>query len=451
MKLQPGSVIAGKYSVTGVLGEGGMGTVYQGRHIEIGYLVAIKVLREDHLGDNDSVSRFHAEARAVAKLRTKHVAKVFDVGTLESGLPFLVMEFLEGGDLEAELTRRGKLPADEAGRYVIAACAAMSEAHAAGVIHRDLKPANLFLATEGNETVVKVVDFGISRVLPENGVRLTQTQAAFGTPLYMAPESVRSAKLADERTDVWALGVILYELVTGTLPFLGETPTAVAVAVTLDEVKPPSAVVEGLPAWVDAVVQRSLEKNPDKRFQSARQLAQAIEAGIAGISTERSSVVAVAAKGPFASETVSPAVRDVAPSGKNTRAVVLFGVGMALAGVVGAVFYFRLNGTGGSRVPLEVPSSQPQPAQSVSEELRTTSPVNVEPAPTPVEPSATARATTSATPSVTSAPNSAPTSLPTVVPSAVVEPTVAPQPTTPPPPTSTAKPAVSSKGNPLRL
>ena len=366
-------------------------------------------------------------------------------------MPFLVMEFLEGGDLEAELGRRGRLPVEEAGRYVIAACAAMSEAHAAGVIHRDLKPANLFLATEGNETVVKVVDFGISRVLPENGVRLTQTQAAFGTPLYMAPESVRSAKLADERTDVWALGVILYELVTGTLPFLGDSPTAVAVAVTLDEVKPPSVVVEGLPSWVDTVVQRSLEKNPDKRFQSAQQLAQAIEAGIAGTLTERSSAVAVAAKGPFASETVSPAVREVPPNGTNTRTVVLLGVGMALAGVVAAMFYFRVNGAGNSRVPSDVPSTEPQSAHSVSEELRTASPVNVEPAPTPIEPSATSRATSSATALVTSASSAAPTSFPTVAPSAVVEPTVAPQPTTPPPPTSTAKPAVSSKGNPLRL
>jgi serine/threonine-protein kinase len=454
MRLQPGSVIAGKYSVTGVLGEGGMGTVYQGRHIEIGYTVAIKVLREDHLGDNDSVSRFHAEARAVAKLRTKHVAKVFDVGTLENGLPFLVMEFLEGGDLEAELTRRGRFPAAEAGQYVIAACAAMSEAHAAGVIHRDLKPANLFLAREGNDTVVKVVDFGISRVLPENGVRLTQTQSAFGTPLYMAPESVRSAKLADERTDVWALGVILYELVTGTLPFLGETPTAVAVAVTLDEVKPPSLVVDGVPQWVDAVVKRSLEKNPNSRFQTAQELAQAIEAGISGSQPERSSVVAVAAKVASAEESVGPAVRDARVSGTSTRTAVWLGVGMALLGVVvGALFYLRTNDAGSRPVASEAPSALPQVESGAPVDPTNPTP-KVEPAQLPVDATATSRVAVIATASTSAAPSAAPsvppTSLPSAAPSAV-QPTAAPAPTVTSPPTATAKPAVSSKGNPLRL
>jgi serine/threonine protein kinase len=226
--------------------------------------------------DAEAVRRFSREAQAVAMLNGEHVARILDVGKLDDGRPFMGMEFLAGQDLGAILEQRHRLPLGEAIDYVIQACEALGEAHRAGVVHRDLKPANLFVVDAGARKIVKLVDFGISRFVKPDEVRVTQTQTAFGTPLYMAPESVRSAKLADARSDIWALGVILYELLAGLPPFLGDTPTSVAVSITIDKQKPLSQERNDVPAELDAIIGWALEKAPDKRPQSALAFADAL-------------------------------------------------------------------------------------------------------------------------------------------------------------------------------
>lgn len=450
-----GALIADKYRVTRMIGAGGMGTVWEGQHAEVGYRVAIKVLRADQLTDPENVKRFYGEARAVAKLRTKHVAKIYDVGQLPDGRPFIVMEFLDGVDLEAELGRRHRLPVEEACRHVIAACVAITEAHSHGIIHRDLKPANLFLAREGAETVLKVVDFGISKVASDDGVRLTQTQSAFGTPLYMAPESVRSAKLADERTDVWALGVILHELVTGHVPFLGESATAVAVAVTMDEPKPPSALVPDLPSFVDTVVATALQKNPSKRYQSAAEMSAAIESGLKGnlamAATTRMEPIHLAAVGPARTPMVAESTSQAlvppvvaTPAPRSSRAMpLLLGVG-ALVGVLLGVILSRAQSSSAPGSPTAgaepaapaspLHESQPEVAPERTAVTAATSTASVAPMSTPptsattersVErpmPSASARSSgPAASPGATAtaatgAPGGAPTATPTAGP-----------------------------------
>jgi eukaryotic-like serine/threonine-protein kinase len=456
-----GALIAEKYRVTRMIGAGGMGTVWEGRHVEVGYRVAIKVLRADQLGDPENVKRFHGEARAVAKLRTKHVAKIYDVGQLPDGRPFIVMEFLDGVDLQAELVSRGRLPFDEACRHVIAACVAVTEAHSHGIIHRDLKPANLFLAREGSETVLKVVDFGISKVASDDGVRLTQTQSAFGTPLYMAPESVRSAKLADERTDVWALGVILHELVTGHVPFLGESATAVAVAVTMDEPKPPSALVPELPSFVDAVVATALQKNPAKRFQSAAEMSAAIENGLRGdfalASTTRMAPmhlpVVGAPRAPMVAESTSQALvapvlaAPTPPPGRFTPA--LIGVG-ALVGVVLGVVVWRTQAVPASTPPAPTAAADPLPEGTSAEAKPQVDPERTGPAVSPTSsasvevPTATAKAppVESAAPRTAKATASAKPALP---------PSTAPAPATATAAAPTGTGPKDVKGSPTRL
>jgi len=255
-----------------------MGTIVLATHLDLGTSVAIKLLRKELSQDRESVARFSREALATASLGTAHVVRIFDAGRLEDGQPYLVMEFLEGRDLGAELARRGRIPYREAIAYVIEACRGVSEAHRRGIVHRDLKPANLFLAEDRGRRVVKVLDFGISHMDVPEEVRMTQTQSAFGTPLYMSPEAIRSARLTDSRTDVWALGVILYELVVGAPPFLGESATAVAVAATVEPFVPVTHRVAGVPTELDAVLDRALSKSADGRFRDAGELCAALEA-----------------------------------------------------------------------------------------------------------------------------------------------------------------------------
>src|SRR5450755_319444 len=221
-----GDVLAGKYRIEAVLGEGGMGIVLSATHIELGSRVAIKVLRPELAHTEDAVSRLLVEARSAASIRSEHVARVLDVGRLESGLPFLVLEHLEGRDLQQILARSGRLASQVAVDFVLQACQALSEAHSAGIVHRDLKPENLFLTYRADGTpVVKVLDFGISKRLSHDGREAARTNPSelLGSPLYMAPEQMKGSVSIDARVDIWSLGVVLYELCTGQSPFFGET------------------------------------------------------------------------------------------------------------------------------------------------------------------------------------------------------------------------------------
>lgn len=269
-----GAVIAGKYQIVRVLGEGGMGIVYEATHLRLRQRVAVKMLLPSMLDHTIIVSRFEREARSAGQLRNRHVARVMDVDQMPDGLPYMVMEYLEGHDLQMELERRGQLPHDEVVDYVLQACAGMMEAHGLGIVHRDLKPSNLFLANDGEMRIVKVLDFGISKVQNEGDAKLTAAESVMGTAMYMSPEQVRSSGTVDARSDVWSLGVILFELLTGRPPWIG-TPTQVAAAIVSED--PPD--MRGLctaPPELFSIVQRSLQRNADARFGSVKELAVAL-------------------------------------------------------------------------------------------------------------------------------------------------------------------------------
>lgn len=271
-----GSELAKKYRVGRLLGEGGMATVFEGEHMRLGQKVAIKVLHEDLATNVELIARFEREGRALSKLKSRHVVRVFDVDEAPNGVPFLVMERLEGTDLDEEIGARGALPIAEAVGYVMQACSAMEEAHAVGIVHRDLKPSNLFLTTEGGTRIVKVLDFGIAMdALPEHGTRLTQTASVMGTPVYMAPEQFRRTRDVDGRADIWALGATLYEMLTGSPPFSG-TASTIGVAVVNDDFPPIEDSRPDAPAALRAVIARTLEKDPAKRFATMGELADAL-------------------------------------------------------------------------------------------------------------------------------------------------------------------------------
>lgn len=271
-----GDVIAGKYRVERVLGQGGMGMVVAATHIDLDQLVAIKFLLPAAAENASAVERFAREARASAKLRSDNVVHVTDVGTFDSGEPFIVMEYLEGQDLGQLIRTGGALSIDDAVDYVLQACAALAEAHAAGIIHRDLKPANLFLAErQDTASVVKVVDFGISKVtaaIPTG--KLTNTQDLMGSPLYMSPEQLSVSHDIDGRSDIWSLGIILYELVGGHPPFQDEGLPQLCTAV-LVRPAPPIERADLAPGLA-AVIARCLEKDAADRYADVGDFAKAL-------------------------------------------------------------------------------------------------------------------------------------------------------------------------------
>jgi eukaryotic-like serine/threonine-protein kinase len=271
-----GALIDGKYRVEQVLGEGGMGIVFQATHVRLGQRVAIKMLHPAMLSKPEIVERFEREARAAAQLRSPNAVRVVDVDVTPEHVPYMVMEFLDGHDLAVELAARKRFDVADAVDCVLQACTAMGEAHALGIVHRDLKPSNLFLAREGANTVVKVLDFGISKMAAnELDVHLTSTLATMGTPLYMSPEQIRSAKSVDARADVWSLGVILFELLSGRPPFTG-TAMAVSAAIVAD---PPPELRHLQPAIPEAlvhVVLKALAKSPEARWPDVQALAGAL-------------------------------------------------------------------------------------------------------------------------------------------------------------------------------
>jgi serine/threonine-protein kinase len=269
-----GTLLADKYRVDRVIGRGGMGMVIGATHLHLQQPVALKFLLPELVGNPSLVERFVREARASAQLRSEHVCRVADVGTFQNGVPYIVMELLEGSDLASLLQQRGPLPVQQAADYVLQACAGIAEAHALGIVHRDLKPANLFLTRRPDGTpLIKVLDFGIAKAQGDRNFSLTQTSAVLGSPGYMSPEQLRSTRDVDARSDVWAIGVILYELVSGRPPFTGETITELALHIAMD---PPPPLVGRLPQGFDLVVNRCLAKDPGQRYPDLANLAHAL-------------------------------------------------------------------------------------------------------------------------------------------------------------------------------
>ena len=274
-----GDILAGKFRIERVLGVGGMGMVVSAMHIQLDERVAIKFLLPEALANPEAVARFGREARAAVKIKSEHVARVTDVGALETGAPYMVMELLRGKDLGAALRERGSLPVPLAVEYVLQACEALAEAHAMGIVHRDLKPANLFLTARADGSpCVKVLDFGISKVSAAAGsgsdMGMTRTQSIMGSPLYMSPEQMASARDVDQRSDVWAVGTVLYELITGRVPFEAETMPQLCTLILHAEPPPPRSVRPELPEGIEGVILRCLRKDRAQRYQNVAVLAR---------------------------------------------------------------------------------------------------------------------------------------------------------------------------------
>ncbi|HEY3499820.1 MAG TPA: serine/threonine-protein kinase [Polyangiaceae bacterium] len=271
--LSPGASLGDRYRVLQLLGQGGMGRVYAARDLRSGAEVAVKLLRPELVARPRALSRFRREARALVQVESPHVVRVSEVSTLADGTPFFVMERLHGRSLASELGARGKLPLPEAMSYVVQAARGAHAAHRHGIVHRDLKPDNLFLVDEAGERRVKVLDFGISKFDLASALRVTETNSSLGTPAYMSPEQLRSAKHVDARSDVWSLGVIAYQLVTGRLPFEARDPSALARAVVREPPRPIAELEPGVPAELAAAVMRALRKDPADRPGDAAALA----------------------------------------------------------------------------------------------------------------------------------------------------------------------------------
>lgn len=301
-----GELLAGKYRIERILGYGGMGIVVAAMHEQLQELVAIKLLLSSVGARPDFAARFVREARAAVKIKSSHVARVLDVDSLSDGRLYMVMEYLDGQDLGQLLDRRGACSVNEAVDYILQVCEALAEAHAIGIVHRDLKPSNLFVTqTPTGAPLVKVLDFGISKVTgalmeaEKQNNRLTGETALIGSPLYMSPEQIRSAKDVDGRTDVWSLGVILHELLANKTPFFADSHVALLASIAADPPTPLREHVPDAPPEIEAIILRCLEKDPAKRIQSVLDLARAL--------------------GPFANEDAVPSVeRAVRGAGRTS-------------------------------------------------------------------------------------------------------------------------------------
>jgi serine/threonine protein kinase len=473
--VREGEILAGKYRVERVLGVGGMGVVVAATHLQLDQRVALKFLLPRALANAEVVARFAREARAAAKIQSEHVARVIDVGTMpETGSPYMVMEYLEGKDLAETLHIKGVLPVDETVGYLLQACEALAEAHAAGIVHRDLKPANLFLARRpGRGDMVKVLDFGISKVTTtstSDDAALTKTATLMGSPLYMSPEQLMSAKSVDARSDIWAVGVILYELLSGEPPFSGDTVPEIVTRIL--HVANPSLCSKRpeIPSGLDEVVSRCLSKDPGSRYANVAELAHALapfaSARTASTSVERISRVlgqtsirpptdSGAAIAP--SRNTAQAMTDgswsesnagIPKRGSSLGLVAGLVVGVAALGLGAWLLLFRAQ-------PTTVPPANANGSNSTLAPAPRESHQDDPPSPTSLSPSLSVDTKPTPTPSVAIAPIAPTVKRPvpgtTTTPvgpktSAAVLPAPSPAPTMPPPP-----PPVPTKKNPLDM
>jgi serine/threonine protein kinase len=275
-----GETIAGKYVVEAPCGRGGLAVVLSAMHLGLDRRVAIKVLLPEWAGDEEVVRRFVREGRTATRIKSEHVVRVFDVGTLEGGAPYLVLEYLEGHNLEEVVTNWGPVSVSTAVDWVLQAAEAIAEAHTHGIVHRDIKPANLFLTRRADGSAcIKVIDFGLSKLTDPRLLdvsRITLPTDVMGSPHYMAPEQLRAACNADGRADLWALGTVLHELITGQPPFTGQTFAEICASVLTQATPPISSIRANVPPGLERAILRSLEKDPDARFTTVAEMAYAI-------------------------------------------------------------------------------------------------------------------------------------------------------------------------------
>ncbi len=372
-------LVAGKYEVLDLIGRGGMGSVWRGRHTSLGTMVAIKFVDPEYAQSREARSRFVTEARAAATIQSKHAVQIYDHGMTDDGRPYIVMELLVGEPLDKRIERLRHVSLQETARVLSQVCRALQRAHDAGIIHRDLKPENIFLvrSLDDDDEVAKVLDFGIAKIKAPPGEQpatsSTKTGAVLGTPYYMSPEQARGLRNIDHRTDLWSLGVIAYKCVTGILPFEGESVGDLLVKICTGPVPTPSLTLPGLPPSFDAWFSRALEREPERRFSRASELAEGL-ALAAGLSTRRGPPSGD--EGPLATPIENPNVREaVSAPGANatsagitassspmrsSRGVVLGAVAAALiGGSIGVAAVVRFVSAPGAAKP---PFSKEAPA-----------------------------------------------------------------------------------------
>jgi serine/threonine protein kinase len=269
---EPGLIVAGKYELVKLVARGGMGSVWRARHLLLDVEVAVKLMASTLMPCQEQRSRFAREAKSAAQIKSPHVVHIYDYG-LDEDTPYIVMELLEGEDLGERLRREKRLPPAVAAKLLLQIGRGLRKAHEMGIVHRDLKPANIFLARTDEEEVVKILDFGIARA-PVSGAagETTSTGEILGSPPYMSPEQVRGLKGIDHRTDQWSLGVVLYRVLTGKLPFQSEQTADLIVKICTEPPPAPSSIAPELPRSLDAFFTRVLARDPDGRFVSVREM-----------------------------------------------------------------------------------------------------------------------------------------------------------------------------------
>jgi serine/threonine protein kinase len=282
-RFQPGMPVGDNLRLVRPLGQGGMGSVWVADHLTLETQVAVKFISAELTGQEEAVSRFQREASAAAHIKSPHVVQVFDHGLTDAGIPYIAMELLDGEDLGSRLKRVGALRLDLITEIVTQMCRALSRAHALGIVHRDIKPDNVFLSEADGELLVKILDFGIAKRVNDHSLVQTGTGMMMGTPSYMSPEQMLSAKAVDLKSDLWAAGVVTYHMLTSSLPFQAETLGALCVAIERCEFTPPSMIRNRLPPAIDAWCSRALARDPSQRFGSAREMAEAFRIATGGI------------------------------------------------------------------------------------------------------------------------------------------------------------------------
>jgi len=332
-------ILEGQFQIVQKIGTGGMGSVYKASQPEMNRMVAIKILHPKLVNRRDLTSRFRREARAMSQLTHPNTVKVFTYGELEDGSLYIVMELLEGRNLNQAVRREGPIPAERAIPILIQVCAALQEAHTMGIVHRDLKPENIFLCNQGGlQDYAKVLDFGLAKVterqMRPGSLILTQEGMVFGTPEFMSPEQAQGREL-DARSDIYSLAVILYEAITSKLPFNAQTPMEYIQKHVLERPIPLSERAPGIPipSGLETVIAKALAKKPDDRWQSAAEFAAALHNVLVGTSAEAASAGALSLLPP----TPAPPKAIPAATAPELNPIVRtrFGLGQVLAVALG--------------------------------------------------------------------------------------------------------------------